>query len=57
MKGRWNRHETVSYTHLTGAKYEMAEMEFTLKEIDGNSYHPVIPEKEFEQRNIPFEVL
>lgn len=51
------RVEFLPYNPFTGAKYEMAEMEFTLKEMDGNSYRPVIPAEEFERRNIPFEVL
>lgn len=49
--------EFLPYNPFTGAKYEMAEMKFSLKHIDGNQYHPQIPIEEFQKRDIPFELL
>lgn len=49
--------EFLPYNPFTGAKYKLARMNFSLSDVDGNNYHPVIPEEVFRESNVPFRVL
>ena len=51
------RVEFLPYNPFTGAKYAMAEMDFSLGEIDGHHYVPQIPEEVFAEAGVPFAVL
>ena len=51
------RVEFLPYNPFTGAKYEMAEMDFALKTIDGHNYTPDIPTEVFSRFNVPFKIL
>ena len=49
--------EFLPYNPFTEAKYQMAQMPFSLSHIDGNQYHPVIPEETYRRYGVCWRIL